>query len=86
MGIVVTKTFQRQVRKRVNKDPSLKRALAKQFKLFRFNPRYPSLKLHKLKGQRSEQFSVWIKDDLRALAVKDGSDYIFFELVTHDRY
>jgi len=54
--------------------------------LFAKNSKHPSLKLHKLKGQRSVQFSIWIKGDLRALYIKDKQDIIFVDILNHDEY
>jgi mRNA-degrading endonuclease YafQ of YafQ-DinJ toxin-antitoxin module len=85
MIIYLTAKFKKKVKK-LSHDRLLKARLQKQLKLFQKNIYHPSLKLHKLKGKRSEQFAIWIEGDLRALAVKDGEDWIFFDLVTHDEY
>jgi mRNA-degrading endonuclease YafQ of YafQ-DinJ toxin-antitoxin module len=86
MKVKFTQGFQDQVSKLSKKDPDLADCLSKQFQFFANNPLHPSLKFHKLKGKRSEQYAIWIKADLRALAVKQQGAYIFFEIVTHDQY
>ncbi|OGV96452.1 hypothetical protein A2W24_00605 [Microgenomates group bacterium RBG_16_45_19] len=89
MDIELTNFFKKKAQKLIKKDPSLNSALKKQINLFRSNPFYPSLHLHKLQGKRSEQYAIKIKSDLRALSIKsmDKKDtYIFFDLVTHDEY
>lgn len=89
MNIELTESFKKKVQKLVKKDFDLKLALKKQFNLFKSNPLYPSLHLHRLQGKRSEQYAIKIKPDLRALSIKsrDNKDtYIFFDLVTHDEY
>ena len=89
MNIELTQGFKKKAQKLIQKDPSLRSILKKQIGLFKLNPLYPSLHLHKLQGKRSEQYAIKIKSYLRALSIKskDKKDtYIFFDLVTHDEY
>lgn len=86
MILYLTQSFQNKVGKLCKKNPQLKTSFKKQLTLFERNPRHPSLKLHKLKGNRSEQFAVWIEGDLRALCIVEDGRYIFFDLVKHDQY
>ena len=86
MNFSLTLAFQKKAQKLCRRDRSLRQALAKQFALFQENHQHPSLKLHKLKGKRSEQYAIWILGDLRALGIKSDQEYIFFDLVTHDKY
>lgn len=86
MNFSVTESFEKKVGKLLKKNPKLKLELIKQLSLFRDNPLHPSLKLHKLKGKRSTQYAVWILSDLRALCIKNGEMFIFFDVVTHDEY
>jgi len=84
-----TKSFDKRAWQLCKKNPQLKTVLIKQFSVFRNNPYYPSLRLHKLRGDRSEQFAIWIMGDLRALSIKSKTQkntYIFFDLVSHDEY
>jgi mRNA-degrading endonuclease YafQ of YafQ-DinJ toxin-antitoxin module len=91
MNITVefTDSFKKKTQLLGKKNTQLKTALKKQFNLFKHDPYYPSLRLHKLKGKRSEQFAIWITPDIRALSIKSTTQkdtYIFFDLVTHDEY
>lgn len=89
MKIELTDSFKKKAQKLTKKDSALKLTLKKQFNLFKSNPFYPPLHLHKLQGKRSEQYSIKIKSDLRALSIKSGNKkdtYIFFDLITHDEY
>ena len=89
MNIEFTDSFKRKAQKLKSKDPQLIPSLKKQFNLFASNPHYPSLRLHKLQGKRSEQYAIYIKGDLRALAIKPRQvkdTFIFFDLVIHDEY
>lgn len=86
MIIHFTQGFQKKAAKLTAHSEHLRKKLKKQFQLFHQNPNHIGLRLHKLQGQRSEQYAIWIEGDLRALAIKDGEEYIFFDLVTHDQY
>lgn len=89
MNIEFTNSFKAEAQKLTRKDSSLNSILKKQFSLFKVNPRYPSLHLHKLEGKRSEQYAIRIKGDLRALSIKSRhkkDTFIFFGLVKHDEY
>lgn len=89
MNIEFTDSFRKKIKKISRKNPDFKTALIKQLKLFKNNPLHPSLRLHKLKGARSEQLAIWIKGDLRALSIKSRTikdTYVFFDLITHDEY
>lgn len=86
MNFYLTSSFQKQVKKLCRNDVGLRTVFKKQFLLFQKNPLHPSLRLHKLKGRRSEQYAIWIKGDLRALSIKDGELYVFFDLIRHNQY
>lgn len=89
MNVEFTDEFKKKAQQFIRKNPQLKSSLKKQFTLFKINPFHPSLRLHKLKGKRSEQYALWIKGDLRALSIKSKTHtatYIFFDIVTHDEY
>ena len=58
MNFYLDKNFERKAKKLCSKNPELRKNLAKQFKLFKVNPRHNSLKLHKLQGKRSTQYSI----------------------------
>ena len=86
MTIYFTAAFKKKADKLSKKQEKLPTQLKKQFKLFQQNPTHLDLRLHKLRGKRTEQYAIWVLDDLRALAIKEGDTYIFFDLVTHDEY
>ncbi len=86
MKVFFSKSFKQKFDKVVKKDKKLRKQIAKQFQLFTQDPRYPSLRLHKLRGHRSEQYSIWMASDLRAIAIRKKDHYIFFDLIHHDDY
>lgn len=86
MKISFSKNFIKKSTRLIKKNPQLEKSLVKQLSLFKKNNKHPSLRLHKLKGQRSDQLAVWIEDDLRALCIQSNDEYVFFDLVKHDQY
>jgi toxin HigB-1 len=86
MKIYFSRNFTKKASKLVKKNPQLKLKLAKQISLFKENSGHRSLKLHRLKGRRSDQYSIWIEGDLRALFIQEGDEFVFVNLINHDEY
>lgn len=86
MNISYSKYFLKRIQKRYKDRPVLRNKVIKQVQLFSKNPRHPSLKTHKLKGKRQDQYSFWIEGNLRIVYTLDGSDAIFTDILTHDEY
>lgn len=89
MKIIFTPSFKRKVQQLYKKNPQLISVFKKKLHLFVQDPLHPSLRLHKLKGVRSEQFAISLTGDLRALSIrseKEDNLYIFFNIITHDEY
>lgn len=86
MTIHFTQDFRKKAAKLVKNNSKLQKRLKKQFSLFQQNPAHAGLRLHKLKVSLSEQYAIWIEGDLRALAIKEGEVYTFFDVVNHDQY
>ncbi|MEN8253253.1 MAG: hypothetical protein ABFQ62_02660 [Patescibacteria group bacterium] len=84
--IIYTTSFKKKASKLKNKKPLLDKIFKKQFKRFKQNPHHAGLRLHKLKGERSKQYAIWIEGDLRAVCIQDNNEYVFFDLVKHDSY
>ncbi len=69
----------------INKtNPKLSKKIQKQLKFFSENPKYPSLKTHKLKGGLSELWSISIEGNIRMIYYLSDKEAIFFEIGTHD--
>lgn len=86
MNIFYSKHFIKRIQKRYKDQPVLRNKVVKQVSIFTKNPRHPSLKTHKLKGKRQDQYSFWIEGDLRIVYVVDNSEVIFTDILTHDEY
>ncbi len=86
MNLYPTPKFRRQLKKQIKKKPSLQDKIKRQLQTLLTNPTHPSLRLHKLKGRRIDQYSIWIEEDLRITFIKQGNDYILTDLISHDQY
>ncbi|MBI2326129.1 type II toxin-antitoxin system mRNA interferase toxin, RelE/StbE family [Candidatus Collierbacteria bacterium] len=86
MNISYSKYFLKRIQKKYKERPILRNKVVKQVLLFSKNPRHPSLKTHKLRGTRQDQYSFWIERDLRIVYVRDEADVIFTDILTHDEY
>jgi len=61
---------------------SVQRLARKNFKLLKANPQHPSLHFKKV----GQFWSARVGLDHRAIAVKDGDDFIWVWVGTHDEY
>jgi len=60
----------------------IRKVADKNFKLLKVNPSHPSLQFKKI----GEPWSARVDQAYRALAVEDGSDFIWVWVGTHDEY
>lgn len=86
MKIVYSEFFKKRLKKRLDKKPALKQKVAKQLKLLKIDFHHPSLKIHKLKGKRAEEYAIWIEGDLRITFTFLEKTILLTDLITHDQY
>lgn len=86
MEIRTTAYFDKNLSKKLKKSPRLKGKIKKQIELLKGNLRHPSLKLHKLTGSRSQEYSFWIEGNLRITFMIIGNVILFTDIITHDQY
>ncbi|KKQ92519.1 MAG: Plasmid maintenance system killer [Candidatus Woesebacteria bacterium GW2011_GWA2_40_7] len=86
MNIRTTTYFDKNLSKKIRKNPQLKAKVKKQIELLRENFRHPSLRLHKLTGKRAQEYSFWIEGNLRITFVIIGNAILFTDIITHDEY
>ena len=67
------------------KDKLLFVKIQKQLKLFQADSRHNSLRLHKLKGDLKNAWSISIDRNHRLLYTEDEQSVYFFEMGTHDQ-
>ncbi|MDP2692012.1 MAG: type II toxin-antitoxin system mRNA interferase toxin, RelE/StbE family [bacterium] len=66
------------------KDKPLVVKIQKQLKLFQTESRHNSLRLHKLKGELKNAWSISIDRNHRLLYTEDEQSIYFFDMGTHD--
>ncbi|KKT29309.1 MAG: Addiction module toxin, RelE/StbE family [Candidatus Collierbacteria bacterium GW2011_GWC2_44_18] len=86
MKLAYLPLFVKKLKKKTKSNPNLKPKLTKQINLLLQDIHHPSLKVHKLKGSRKEDYSFWIEGDLRIVFKIIEDTYIFTDLITHDKY
>ncbi|OGM75625.1 hypothetical protein A2382_02685 [Candidatus Woesebacteria bacterium RIFOXYB1_FULL_38_16] len=86
MEIRTTSHFDKSLSKKLKKNPHLKGKIKKQIELLKGNLRHPSLKLHKLTGNRSQEYSFWIEGNLRITFIIINNAVLFTDIITHDQY
>ena len=86
MNIRTTAHFDKNLAKKIRKNLQLKSKIKKQIELLNEDLRHPSLKLHKLIGKRSQEYSFWIEGDLRITFMIIDNVILFTDIITHDEY
>ena len=74
--------FQKKLQNLHQRDKQLTNKIQKQLKLFEQNPKHPSLRLHKLKGNLQNTWSLSITMSFRVLFIEDA-EYYFFDMGEH---
>ena len=78
--VLYNKSFIRQYTKLPIK---IQKKFKERVALFKENPRHPSLRVHKLKGDMVPFESMNVTGDFRALFVREGVKVIFHRIGTH---
>ena len=84
MEISFRKKTTRKLKQIKGKQPALYKKIQKQLRLFKLNPKHPSLRTHKLKGNLANTWSISIEDDVRMIYSVENHEAIFIDLGTHD--
>ena len=82
--ITLSPSFRKQLKRLKEKDIKLFKRIQKQFILFKSNPQHSSLRLHKLKGELQDVWSLSVTRNFRILFIED-TKYYFFDMGTHDQ-
>ncbi len=86
MRIQTTAHFDKNLSKKLKRNSQLKSKIKKQVDLLEANLRHPSLKLHKLTGERAQEYLFWIEGNLRITFVIVDNAVLFTDIITHDEY
>lgn len=86
MRLVYSNHFKKRLKKFINKNPQLFSKVNKQLRQLRQDITYPSLKTHKLRGKRADQYAIWIVGDVRITFLITQDFYLLTDVISHDEY
>ncbi len=86
MKLAYSDHFKKRLKKQLRQNPLIRERIHKQLFLLQINIRHPSLKLHKLKGKRIDQFAIWIEGNLRITCILIDDIILLTDIITHDEY
>lgn len=75
----------RKLKATKNKEKPLFTKIQKQLKLFQADPRHNSLRVHKLKGNLKNVWSISVDRNVRLLYMESEESIYFFDIGTHDQ-
>ncbi len=81
-----TPYFDKKLAKRIKGKPQLKKKVSTQLKKLVLDTKHPSLKMHKLKGKRSQEYAIWVEDNLRITFQIKKNVILLTDFITHDEY
>jgi len=86
MKLSSTPHFDRRLAKRIKKNSKLKRKISQQLKLLIEDVNNPSLRLHRLKGKRAQEYAIWIEEDIRITFQVINNTILLTDIIRHDEY
>lgn len=81
--ITFSPTFDKKLKAISQKDKQLTSKIQKQLKVFQTNTNHPSLRIHKLRGQLQNVWSMSVTNSFRLIFIEDA-EYYFFDLGEHN--
>lgn len=85
MHIKLSPLVIKELAKIKQKDKKLTERIHKQLLLFAFNPKHPSLRIHKLSGSMNNIWSISISLSIRMVyRLLDKNDAYFIDIGTHE--
>ena len=85
MQIRISDDLAKEIAKIKKKDQKLAKQVQKQLEIFSLNPQHPSLRLHKLKGELKNLWSISISKSIRLVFLQEDSETYFVDIGTHDQ-
>lgn len=85
MQIRISDNLAKELAKIKKKDQKLSTQVQKQLEIFSLNPQHPSLRLHKLKGEIKNVWSISITKSIRMVYLQESDEAFFVEIGTHDQ-
>lgn len=85
MQIRISDDLAKELAKIKKKDRQLAEQVHKQLEIFSLNPQHPSLRLHKLKGELKNLWSISITKNIRMVYQQERDEAYFVDIGTHDQ-
>lgn len=85
MRIRISEELAKELARVKKRDQKLVKQVEKQLEIFSTNPKYPSLRLHKLKGELKNLWSVSITKNIRLIYLLEDDEAYFVDIGTHDQ-
>lgn len=86
MKINSTLFFDKRLKKKLSRNPGLKKKVNKQLKILKVNANHPSLRKHKLVGKRSTEYAIWIEGNTRITFRRKSDIILLTNIINHDEY
>lgn len=84
MKIHLSKKFKKKLDKIYNKDRKIVSLIDKQLGIFKNNPCHPSLRLHKISGKKTENWSITVRGNLRIIFTFYQEGILLVDIGSHD--
>ena len=85
MKILLSSKYIKSYRKLVTNNPPLHIKTKKQLKILLQNPKHPSLRLHKLSGEKIEQWSISVAKNIRIIFEYTDDGIYLTNIGTHNQ-
>ena len=83
-GLLFSPRFVKKLKQIKRTDSKLSELIKKQISLFRNSPKAHSLRLHKLRGNLKNTWSISINKSFRLTYIEETESYYFIDLGFHD--
>lgn len=84
MKVFISTNFIRKYKKLTNRNIKLKNIISDKLKLFKINPYNPTLRIHKLKSDEINEWSISLGYDLRLIFQPANGDIILVDIGSHN--
>lgn len=86
MNVEYSAYFLKRITKRVKRNKKLAQKVSDCLKQLQNNWRHPSLRTHKLAGNRYRQYAAWVEGDVRLIFSIEEDTIVLLDILNHDEY
>ncbi|PIZ65973.1 hypothetical protein CO051_06600 [Candidatus Roizmanbacteria bacterium CG_4_9_14_0_2_um_filter_39_13] len=86
MKLTYSNHFKKRLKKQLKQNPQIRSKIHRQLLFLQTDTRHPSLKMHKLKGERLDQFAIWIEGNIRITFIIVDGVALLTDIIRHDEY